>query len=102
MGRLAVVADEADDARVSMVTSAVLLPACCALASFWKYFWACVRIWTTVRVLIICAICFQPLPCSRMPSRKILCSSVVQRPVFSLAGGGEGVREADALDAASE
>ena len=37
-------------------------PDCLALASFWKYFWACVRICTTVRDLMSVAIFFQPLP----------------------------------------
>lgn len=34
-----------------------------SLLSFWKYFWACVRVCTTVRVLIISAIFFHSFPC---------------------------------------
>ena len=42
-------------------------PFCLALASFWKYFWAWVRICTTVLDLMREAIFFQPLPCCSRP-----------------------------------
>mmetsp|Transcript_19975 Transcript_19975/g.44439 ORF Transcript_19975/g.44439 Transcript_19975/m.44439 type:complete len:278 (+) Transcript_19975:537-1370(+) len=55
-----------------------------ALDSLRKYFCACVRICTTVRVLIREAIFFHPLPCISSPLMKVRCSSRVQRPVVSL------------------
>jgi len=50
---------------------------------FWKYFCACVRTCTTVRVPIIVAIVFHCFPWSFKPSRKTWCSSSVHRPTFS-------------------
>ena len=55
-----------------------------AFASFWKYVWACERTCTTVRVPMSAAMMRQPLPCFSRPSRKMRCSSSVQRPRFSL------------------
>lgn len=50
---------------------------------FWKYFCACVRTCTTVRVPIMFAMSFHCLPCRSRPCRKTRCSSFSQRPVFS-------------------
>lgn len=61
-----------------------------AFASFWKYFCACVRIWTTDLVLIIPDIFFHSLPFKDNPSKKRVCSSFVQRPVFSMGRRSRG------------
>lgn len=50
------------------------------LLSFWKYFCACVRIWTTVRVSTSAAMTFHSLPCSRSPLINMSCSSLDHRP----------------------
>ena len=52
------------------------------LASLRKYFCACVRICTTVRVGISSAMRFHCFPYLRSPSSKSWCSSVVHRPVL--------------------
>lgn len=52
----------------------------CSLASFWKYFCACVRICTTVRLGIMLATFFHSRPNSCRPVTKRWCSSFVQRP----------------------
>lgn len=54
-----------------------------SLLSFWKYFCAWVRIWTTVRVPTRAAMTFHSLPCLRRPLMKTSCSCLDQRPVFS-------------------
>lgn len=64
--------------------------------SFWKYFCACVRIWTTVRVLIKSAICFHCFLYNFSPSKNNWCSSGVHLPkvlskiVFSTIYAGDG------------
>jgi len=66
----------------------VRLPICTGLffrSIFWKYFCACVRTCTTVRVPIMVAIVFHCLPCFSRPSRKARCSSSVHLPTFSEA-----------------
>jgi hypothetical protein len=57
------------------------------LDSLRKYFCACVRIWTTVRVGMSCAMRFHCLPYLRRPSSNMSCSSCVQRPTISRPWG---------------
>ena len=64
-------------ANSSLITDPSFL-AC--FKSFWKYFWACVRTWTTVRVLISSAISFHCLLCSSSPLTNISCSACVHLP----------------------
>mmetsp|Transcript_22441 Transcript_22441/g.50230 ORF Transcript_22441/g.50230 Transcript_22441/m.50230 type:complete len:202 (+) Transcript_22441:1869-2474(+) len=62
-------------------------PAPWPLLNLWKYFCACVRVCTTVRVFTILATFFHSLPYFFSACRKSSCSWRVHRPVDSLPWG---------------